>query len=232
MPKQIYPDRTDAMQKSLSEPASYSSPGLEELLQRLKEGATCDILELGPVRSRNVEFWSRFSTSLYIADLRSCLPLPATAVAAAEDAAAAAAEDVEAAPEPDWKRLLDLPEGRSYDAILAWDLLNYLDLASISSLIRYLKPFCRPGTILFTLIFDQKQMPEKITVYRIIDESHLAYEYGSLALRPCLGHQPRALAGVMSPFITSSSFRLRNGVVEYLFIYEGETPGSAAVPAA
>jgi hypothetical protein len=38
----------------------------------------------------------------------------------------------------------------------------------------------------------------------------------------CPRHQPRAISGVMTRFRTSNSFRLRNGVVEYLFEYEGE----------
>ncbi len=199
-------------QKSKAEPVVYNSLGLQELCRRIREGSTCDILELGPVRSGNIEFWSQFSPSIYIADLRSSLPLPAPA--------AANEEEVES-PEPDWDKLLGLPEGRSYNVILAWDLMNYLELPTISSLIRYLKRFCRPGAILFTLIFDQKQMPDEITVYRIADESHLTYEYASPELRACPRHQPRALSGIMSQFKTASSFRLRNGIVEYLFAFEG-----------
>ncbi len=190
----------------------HSSLGLQALCQKLQDAATCDILELGPARSCNIEFWSRFSPSIYIADLRASLPLPVSPL-----------EDPEAALMPDWGRLLGLPENRSYDVILAWDLLNYLDLPVVSDLMRYLKGYCRPGTVLFTLIFDQKQMPEEITVYRIVDESHLAYECGSQAMRACPRHQPRALTGVMTHFQTSNSFRLKNSVVEYLFVYEGES---------
>jgi len=192
------------------EPAVHSSLGLQALCERLHALATCDILELGPVRSGNIEFWSRFSPSIYIADLRSSLPLP---VLTSEDS-----EFVD----PDWVNLLGLPPDRSYDVILAWDLLNYMEIQAVSSLIRHLSRFCRPGTILFSLIFDQKQMPDAITVYHIADESHLRYECPNSQVRTCLRHQPRALAGVMTRFRSSNSFRLKNGVVEYLFEYEGE----------
>ena len=147
---------------------------------------------------------------MYVADLRSSLPLPPLP-----------SEDTEFA-EPEWDRLLGLPEGRTYDVILAWDLLNYLELQVVSSLVQYLKRFCRSGTILFALIFDQKQMPATITVYHIADESHLRYENASSEMRACPRHQPRAISGVMTRFRTSNSFRLRNGVVEYLFEYEGD----------
>jgi hypothetical protein len=196
--------------KLKSKPVVYNSPGLEALFQRLRGFSSCDILELGPVRNSNIEFWSQFNPFIYVADLRSKLPLPVIS------------QENSAAVEPDWNLLLGLPEGRSYSVILAWDLLNYLELPSIFSLIGYLKRFSRPGTVLFMLIFDQKQMPETITVYQIVDASHLAYEYGGLEMQNCPRHQPRALAGAMNRFEVSNSFRLRNGIVEFLFVYEGD----------
>jgi hypothetical protein len=200
------------------EPVVHASLGLQSLCERLQNAAGCDILELGPVRSGNVQFWSRFSPYIYIADLRSSLPLPVPVPPPEEDS-----EFVE----PDWDQLLALPEGRGYNVVLAWDLLNYMELPAVSSLVKYLKKFCQPGAILFTLIFDQKQMPDEITIYGIADESHLRYEYATSDMRACPRHQPRALGIVMSQFRTADSFRLRNGVVEYLFEYEGTHTASA-----
>ena len=107
-------------------------------------------------------------------------------------------------------------------------LLCHFELPAVSGVIQYLSRFCRSGTVLFALIFDQKQMPEEITVYRIVDESHLAYEYGGPGMRACPRHPPRALAGAMLQFQTCNSFRLRNGVVEYLFAFEGEGTGGGS----
>ena len=196
--------------KSKPEPVVCNSPGLQALCQRLQSVAPRGILELGPVRSGNIEFWSQFSPSIYVADLRSSLPLP---VLSSEES-----EFVE----PDWDHLLGLPENRSYDVILVWDLFNYLDLPAVASLITYLKRFCRPGTVLFSLIFDQKEMPEKITIYGIADESHLKYEYAGSGMRVCPRHQPRVLAGMMTGFRTAESFWLRNGIFELLFEYGGD----------
>jgi hypothetical protein len=203
---------------SQTEPMVHNSLGLEALCQRLREGDACEILELGPARSVNIEFWSQFHPALYIADLRSSLPLPIMQPENPEDPDAPV-------PEPNWASLLNLPEGRFYNVILAWDLLNYMELSSVSSLIRYLTRFCRPEAVLFALIFDQKQMPEEITVYRVLDESHLIYESGGSGVQACPRHQPRALASLMSRYRISNSFRLRNGIVEYLFVYEGEPQG-------
>lgn len=196
--------------KPKPEPVVHSSLGLKALCERLDGTVSRDILELGPVRNVNIGFWSRFGPSMYIADLRSSLPLPGLT---SEDSDFVA---------PDWDSLLGLPEGRSYDVVLAWDLFNYMELPALSSFIAYLKKFCRPGTVVFSLIFDQKEMPDQITLYGIADESHLNYEYAGMQMRTCPRHQPRTMAGVMSRFRTLESFRLKNGVVEYLFEYEGE----------
>lgn len=196
------------IQRPRPEPVVQSSLGLDALCQRLEGTTTWDILELGPARGANVEFWSRFSGSIYVADLYSCLPVPDPA------------DDPES-PGPDWEHLLELPKRRQFDVILAWDLLNYLELPWVASLVRYLSSFCRSGTVMFSLIFDLRQMPEEPTAYRIVDEEHLRYEYRSPEMRPCPRHQPRALTAVMRQFQTANSFRLRNGVIEYLFVYEG-----------
>ncbi len=193
-----------------TETVVHSSLGLLALCNSIQEMEVCSILELGPIRNSNIEFWARFSPSIFVADLRSSLPLP---VSHSEEG-----EFIE----PDWGHLLSLPEGSSYNVILAWDLFNYMEISAVSSLIRYLHGYCKPDALLFALIFDQKQMPEKITVYRVVDESHLAYEYSGTEMQPCLRHQPRALIGAMSNFSPFESYRLKNGMVEYVYAYEGE----------
>jgi hypothetical protein len=197
------------IRKPRPEPVIQSSLGLSTLCQRLDDVANWNILELGPVRGVNIEFWSRFSESIYVAGLHPNILLPQP-------------EDEQEPPEPEWDRLLGLPKGRRFDVILAWDLLNYFELTTVASLIRYLSRFCRPEAVIFALIFDLQKMPEELTVYRIVDESHLSYEYRSSNMRTCPRHQPRALTSVMRQFQPAHSFRLRNGVIEFLFVFEGD----------
>ena len=65
--------------KDSPEPTVFRSLGLGALCETLQAAVTCDILELGPVRGDSIEFWAQYKPSVYIADLRSCLPLPAIA---------------------------------------------------------------------------------------------------------------------------------------------------------
>ena len=199
------------MQKRQPKAVVHNSLGLQALCQRIEGSSSCDVLELGPVLKGNIEFWSQFTPSIYVADLRSSLPLPALP----ED------PDDPEVPKQDWRQLVGLPEKRQFDIILVWDLLNYLKISDVSDLIEYLSGFCRPGTVLFMLIFDNPKMPEEIAVYRIVDESRLSYELFSSELGECPRHQPHALTQIMRQFRISNSFRLRNGVIEYLFVYEG-----------
>jgi len=116
--------------------------------------------------------------------------------------------------------MLHLPPGRHFNVVLAWDMLNYLELPIIKGLTNYLLDFCAPGAILFSLIFDFREMPADITVYRIIDESRIRYEYKGSKTRACPRHQTRALSAALPGFQLANSFRLRNGVIEYLFVRE------------
>jgi hypothetical protein len=194
-------------QKSGPETVAQTSLGLDAMCRKLEGMTGPHVLELGPARSANVEFWSRYQSALFVADLRAGLPLPHLA------------ED-ELFPESEWDRILGLPEGRLFDVILAWDLLNYIDLPVLPSLINYLTRFCRQGAFLFFLIFDQPQMPAEITIYKIMDERRILYEQEGSGTRACPRHQPRALAKLLDQFRTSDSFRLKNGIVEYIFTYE------------
>lgn len=203
-------------QISQTETVAYSSLGFQVLCKTIQDADSCDILELGPIRSRNIEFWNRFSPSIFVADLRSSLPLPVSRTDEGEFI------------EPDWDRILSLPRNGRYNVILAWDLFNYMEIEAVSSLVRYLGRYCRPEALLFALIFDRKEMPENITVYKVVDESHLAYEYAGSGMRPCLRHQPRALSEAMSDFRTFESFRLRNGMMEYVYAFEGAGRGIRA----
>ena len=194
-----------------AETVVHSSLGLQALCNAIQEMGACDILELGPIRSGNLEFWARFSPFIFVADLRSSLPLD---VSHSEEGDYI---------EPDWERLLNLPRDRRYNVILAWDLFNYMEIEAVSSLVRYLSNYCGPKALLFALILDRKEMPEEITTYRVVDESNLAYEYTGNSVRRCLRHQPRALSIAMSNFRTIESYRLRSGMVEYVYSYEGPT---------
>jgi hypothetical protein len=75
---------------------------------------------------------------------------------------------------------------------------------------------CKPGNTVFSMVIDQNAIPGTGNAYRIVDEEHLGYELGDS--RPRL--QPRVLENLMRGSRTSESFRLRHGIIEYVFCFE------------
>lgn len=191
------------------EPEVFKSVGLQELCRLIQNLGNRSILDLGGASGGNITFWSRFSPSIHVADLHSAMPL----VQPTEDGTSTG---------PAWDRILAIPESSQFDVILVWDLLNYLEQPLVVGLIQYLLRFCRRGALLFALIYDRQQMPALPTVFKIKDEENLIYEGRSSETRPCPRHQPREVQRMFAGFRVSSSFRLRHGVQEYLFEYEGQ----------
>ncbi len=191
--------------------AAHKSLGLNTTLRLLREDRDVSILDLGPALGANVEFWSRYQSRLYIQDFY-------------RGYTRGSAENPDAPGSDIISSLLELSNETTFDVVLAWDLFNYLSLEALETLIRSLSPHCRPGTALFALISSQAQISATPTLFRIMDMESLGYEPTSQETRQCSRHQPRDLAKVMGRFQVSSSFLLRNGVQEYVFVFSESGP--------
>ncbi len=192
-------------------PEVFKSLGLQELCRLIQNLDNCSILDMGGALGVNITFWSRFGPSIHVADLHASMPLTVPAQPAEDETPAG----------PAWDSIMAVPERRRFDVILAWDLLNYLEPPLFASLIQHLVRYCRGGTLLFALIYDRQQMPAFPTVFKIRDEEDLIYEVRGSETRACPRHQPRDVQRMFAGFRVASSFRLRHGVQEYLFEYEG-----------
>ncbi len=188
-------------------PLSINPSGSTPCWNVLQEGGKYSILDLGQALGVNVDFWSQFPCRIYIEDFYRCYR-------------AAAASSPEHSRAARLSELLTFSPGTSFDIILAWDLLNYLDLEDIDALIRHLSPGCRPGTFLFALISSHSEIPEEPNLFKIIDRERMIYQTRTHGLRPSPRYHPKELARILAPFEVSSSFLLRNGIQEYVFVYK------------
>lgn len=188
---------------------SFKSLGLKALLQALMEDRKYNTLDLGRASGSNVEFLSRFSSKIRVEDLYETL---------------AAAKFFERGEEPFdesvFGRTLSIPAHERFDIILSWDLVNYLKHEEIRALVRYLESFCAQGTFLFTSCSMLKEIPAVPMTFKILDSETLAYTADSPEMRPCPRHTPRDIGFLMSPLRVHSSFILRNGMQEYVFIHD------------
>jgi hypothetical protein len=222
-------------------PESHRSLAMASLLAGFAGRQRLQVLDLGPAVGDNVEFLSRFGCKLYIQDLYPAvvplqaatidLPAPGAATVATIDRAAVREARETWEPrlsreggEPDepglagrFAQLLAFPDDTRFDAVLTWDLINYLERREVAALARQLARFCRPGALLFALISILKQIPAEPMRYRILDQEHLAYESSTAALRPCPRYAPAELNELLRGFRLDRSFLMRHGIQEYLF---------------
>jgi hypothetical protein len=185
------------------------SLGLQVLLQQLKPERSYSILDLGTAHGRNIEFFSRFAGKISVEDLHSTLA--SFDFLSPEDGFSYEAV---------FEYLLPYRKNSRFDVILAWDLLNYLERDEFKHLIRHLSKFCRPGSLLLALICTSKHMPDRPTRFLVADEQTLEYRNDSTVLRTCPLYQQSDLKNLMPSFRVCNSFILRNGMKEYLFVFE------------
>jgi len=222
-------------------PESHRSLGLASLLEAFAGRPRLHVLDLGPAVGGNVEFLSRFGCKLYIQDLYPALvpwqtaaiglPAPGAATVATIDRAAVRearetwearpprqdGEDEETGLAGHFGQLLAFPEETRFDAVLIWDLINYLERREVAALARQLARFCHTGALLFAQISILKQIPAEPLRFRILDREHLAYETRTAAVRPCPRYAPAELNELLRGFRLDRSFLMRHGTQEYLF---------------
>ncbi|GMR24548.1 MAG: hypothetical protein BMS9Abin37_3105 [Acidobacteriota bacterium] len=197
-------DRRKPIQKSL---------GLRRFLPE-SEDATLRVLDLGPARSANLEFFSRYGGRLTVADFYNGLR------AARAATAATVGDDVDDNRKAKaFAELLPFDKSARFDLILAWDLLNYLTPLEQHLLMASLEPFCLSGTVILAFVSTQKEMPPGPSAYSIRDADTLVYEEREGRARPCPRYLEGDLLKRMQGLTVENRYQLRNGMLEYVFSY-------------
>ena len=193
----------------------FSAPGLEIVATQIAVSQRPGILDLGPPGGANVEFLSQFSCVLHIGDVFRVL---------AEEPDILAAEhefDPELEDERDLEglaeRLFAYKDGTRFDAIFAWDLLDYLDEALSRALMRRIAHYCRTGTLVYLTISNRDQIPDQPGRFTIVDEKHLRVERRGVGVRDGMKHSPRALQRMLPGFRLQHSFLLSYELQDYVF---------------
>lgn len=189
---------------------SQKSLGLRNLLPE-SEDTTIRVLDLGPARSANLEFFSRYGGQLTVADFYN--GLRAARAATADDDV-----DVDRKAKA-FAELLPFDKSARFDLILAWDLLNYLTPMEHHLLMVSLEPFCLSGTFILAFVSTQKEMPPAPSAYSIRDADTLIYEEREGRARPCPRYVEADLLKRMQGLTVENRYQLRNGMLEYVFSY-------------
>ena len=199
--------------RSTTEPASptgHRSQSLKALLDSLQPEARHAVLDLGPPLAGNIKLLSGLGCRVRIADLVRSL--------GAESLESRQPEVMGAL----FERLLPLTPDERFDALLAWDVLDYLRPDQVSSLMARLTPACRPGALALVLLSTRRQIPARPAHYRIVDPQTVDCDGPLQPLRACPLYTQPDLANMMPGFSVRRSFLLRSGIQEYLLVRDAD----------
>ena len=193
----------------------FKAPGFELVAQQIATWRRPAIFDLGSPCRANVEYLSQYSCILHIGDMFRVL---------AEEPEMSAPEDefdLEGELERDLEgvveRLIAYRDGTRFDAVFAWDLLDYLDEPTSRALMRRIGHYCRTGTLVYLTTSNREVIPDQPGRFTIVDEQHLRFQRMGAGTRNGMRHSPRALERIMPGFRLQHSFLLGYELQDYLF---------------
>jgi hypothetical protein len=104
----------------------------------------------------------------------------------------------------------------SFDAVLMWDLLDYLEPTLVKQTVAHVTELLRPGGVVFAMFHSKK--PEGFRRYRVLDSNSLQV-VSAPALSPAQKvYQNREIQDLFGRYRTTKSFVGRDQLRETLFI--------------
>jgi len=104
----------------------------------------------------------------------------------------------------------------SFDAVLLWDLLDYLEQPMATKAVACITEFLRPGGVIFAMFHSNK--PEGFQRYRVADSSTLQVISSPLLCPAQRVYQNREIQDLFARYRTTKSFIARDQLRETLFI--------------
>ena len=113
------------------------------------------------------------------------------------------------------KKNLQYPRS-SIDAVLLWDLLDYMEQALVKHVVASLTELLRPGGVVFAMFHSRK--PEGFLRYRVLDSSTLQMVPTAVVCPAQRVYQNREIQDLFGRYRTMKSFIGRDQLRETLFI--------------
>jgi cyclopropane fatty-acyl-phospholipid synthase-like methyltransferase len=195
------------------------SNGLKELLWNLDGLGRGTLLDLGPAWQTTLSFFIergfRVSSEDILREWKDFLNEEEVRLQGLN----AASETVDMTPTGRAARFLETnlqyPRA-SFDAVLAWDLIDYLEPALAKQTIATMTDWLRPGGVVFALFHSKK--PEGFQRYRIADSNSLQIISATVLCPAQKVYQNREIQDLFNRFRTMKSFVSRDQLRETLFI--------------
>jgi SAM-dependent methyltransferase len=197
---------------------SRPSNGLKDCLWHLEGIDHGNLLDLGPVWQATVSFFVERNFKVYTEDLL----LAWKGFLHAEEERLRALPEEEAvgvspaARAEDFLRSSLQYPGETFDAVLLWDLLDYLDSDLVARLVARLAELLRDGGVVLALFHSRK--PEAFHRYRVLDAQNIELIPGPGMFLAQRVFQNREILNLFSRFRTSKTFVGRDQLREGLFV--------------
>jgi hypothetical protein len=195
------------------------SNGLKEFLWNLEGLGRGSLLDLGPAWQTTLSFFIERGFRVSSEDiLRGCAEFQAEQKANAKQEMTA---DDYAERTPDILAKKFLAENlryapSSFDALLLWDIVDYLEPTLAKQLVVHLTEMLRPGAVVFAIFHSKK--PEGFRRYRVMDTHTLQILEAKPIVPAQKVYQNREIQELFGSFRTMKSFVGRDQLRETLFI--------------
>lgn len=189
------------------------SPSVTRFLADIEQDRT--LLDLGPRRTLNYDFWKRDYQTVAATDI---LPVLSRYLKTPKDGRAEYLKQ---------GQFLDFDVSRKFDVIVTWDIFNYCPEPLLKEIGRRIIRHCKDGTHLVVMSYSGKTMPAIPQLF-LIDEKGVGFaSQGSQKIR----ENSRRLTSstilkALPGFYVEQTFAFRpgmqKGMNEYLFVFKGE----------
>jgi SAM-dependent methyltransferase len=125
-------------------------------------------------------------------------------------------------------------DDESFDAIVAWDVIDFYDPESARRVAAEVRRVLKPGGLMLSFFHAKRQTaPARPKRYRIIDESHFSREVTTFAPMPRQVYQNRDIEKMFTGLRIIEQYYLKNGLREILMEKRSappEAPRATRVP--
>jgi len=201
--------------------SSRVSNGLKEFLWNLEGLGRGALLDLGPAWQTTLSFFIERGFRVSSEDLlRAWKDFLAEEEGKLREAAGRAAQHtLDVTPSARAARFLEANlqyPNSSFDAMLLWDLLDYLEPVVSKQMVANLTELLRPGGIVFAMFHSKK--PEGFQRYRVVDSTTLQMISSPVLCPAQRVYQNREIQDLFGRYRTMKSFVGRDQLRESLFI--------------
>jgi len=188
-----------------AQPKQFNAQLFRSLMERIYAGGRWVVLDLGAVRAQTVALLSPYRCRLDVADL-------------IDDVDGLNAEADPAGLHDAVEQMLPPQSAEPTDAVLCWDILNYLKPPALNALMSRVAARGRPGTLVHTLIvYSEPHMAARPGQFGLIDDHALIDTACSRREREAPRYTPLELTEHLPGYSIERAMLLTNGMQEILF---------------